>query len=184
MSNKVAKWQRWTELICGDCANLLLSRDMFNDLRGMIGKNPKMQQNDYFHEYMHDTYVAHALMMVRKHLKVDRDSISLTALASDIFEHRLSAPHPEFAEEIDQKLTHFMSSAKKLESFADRVIAHRDKRVPLKTPTFNDVSDAISAMDNLAVQCSLALDLNWVDTCKPTIQYGWLTIFRDMGIET
>jgi hypothetical protein len=184
MSNKVAKWKKWTDIICGDCANLLLSRDMFRDLHQMIAKNKRMQQSDYFHVYMQDTYVAHALMMVRKHLKVDRDSISLTALASDIFENRHSAPNQNFAAEMDKNLAHFAGCAKKLESFADRVIAHRDKRDPSHTPTFNEVDSAIDAMDSLAIQCSAALDMSWTDTCKPTVQSGWLLIFRDMGIET
>lgn len=157
---------------------------MFLDLHKMIAKNPKMQQSDYFHEYMEDTYVAHVLMMVRKHLKVDPDSISLAALASDILENSHNAPDPSFMEDLNHKLTCFRDSAKKLESFADRVIAHRDKRKPSHTPTFSDVNDAIDAMDHLAIQCSSALQLNWHGTCKPTVQYGWLTIFRDMGIET
>jgi hypothetical protein len=184
MTNKVAKWKRWGEAICGDCANLLLSRDMFIDLHEMIAKNQKMQQSDYFHEYMKDTYVAHALMMVRKHLKVGADSISLTALASDICENTSCAPNPGFTENISHQLTRFLDAARKLESFADRVIAHRDKRAPTHTPTYNEVNDAIDAMDRLAIQCSCALGLNWTETCKPTVQYGWLTIFRDMGIET
>ncbi|WP_185822552.1 AbiU2 domain-containing protein [Xanthomonas sp. GW] len=184
MSNKVVKWKRWLDVASHDCANVLLSRDMFRDLHRMIEKNPKMQQADYFHEYMEDTYVAHVLMMVRKHLKRSSDSISLAALASDLHANRAVAPDTNFTDEIRIKLDQFEQNAKKLESFADRVIAHSDKRKPSYTPTFDDVEKAIDAMDKLCVQCSSALAVDYNATCKPTVQYGWLMIFREMGIET
>lgn len=184
MSNKVAKWIRWLDVISHDCGNVLLSRDMFRDLHRMIEKNPKMQQADYFHEYMEDTYVAHVLMMVRKHLKVSKDSISLVSLANDMYNNRFVVPALKSTEDIREKLDRFEQSAHKLESFADRVIAHSDKRKPSYRPTFNDVDAAINAMDKLCVECSSALAVDNSGTCKPTVQYGWLMIFREMGIET
>jgi hypothetical protein len=38
-------------------------------------------------------------------------------------------------------------------------------------------------MDRLSIQCSLAVGGDYTDTCKPTVQDGWLLIFRDSGIE-
>ena len=52
MSNKVTKWKKWLQIVCHDCGNLMLSRDMFLDIQGMIAKNPSMQQIDYFHVYL------------------------------------------------------------------------------------------------------------------------------------
>lgn len=184
MTGKVAKWMKWLEVIGHDCGNVLLSRDMFRDLHGMIEKNPKMQQPDYFHEYMEDTYVAHVLIMVRKHLKVSRESISLVALAKDICGNGLMLQNPKRTNDIQLGLDKFVDCARKLEGFADRVIAHRDKRAPAYTPTFNDVDGAIRAMDELCVECASALGIDTGGTCKPTVQYGWLMIFREMGIET
>lgn len=184
MSNKVAKWERWIDLICHDCGNVMLSRDMFLDLHKMIKKNPKMQQGDYFHDYMKDTYIAHVAMMLRKHAKTGRDSISLASLASDILNNKDQVSGIFVAEDFEAKIDRFTQCVEKVEAFADRVIAHRDRRAPSYTPTYNEVNEAIDAMDSLSTQCSLAIGGNCSNTCKPTVQNGWLLIFREMGIET
>lgn len=182
--HKIAKWKTWAELVCHDCGNVMLSRDMYLDLHKMIEKNPKMQQSDYFHEYMRDTYVAHVAMMLRKHAKVDKDSISLAGLARDIINNRGDIAGLSVDSDFDNLASRFAQCAKKVEAFADRTIAHRDRRAPSYTPTFDDLHEAIEAMDQLATRCSLAIGGNYSDTCKPTVQYGWLLIFREMGIET
>ena len=184
MSNKFAKWKKWVDLICHDCGNLILSRDMFLDLHEMIRKNPGMQHADYFHEYMTDTYVAHAAMMLRKHIKADKDSISLTSLVYDMLNNRnlITWSHP--ITDFQSLACIFTERARKVESFADRVIAHRDRRPPTHIPTYSEIEEAISAMDALSVQCSLLVGGDYQNTCRPTVQYGWLRIFREMGIET
>jgi hypothetical protein len=184
MSNKVAKWKRWLELCCHDCGNVMLSRDMFLDLHGMIAKNPKMQQSDYFHEYMRDTYIAHVAMMIRKHAKIGEDSISLAGLARDMLSNKGKVGELSLADNFEAATVYFAQCAKKVEAFADRVIAHRDRRPPHHTPTYNEINEAIEAMDLLAVGCSLTIGGDYSETCKPTVQYGWLLVFREMGIET
>jgi hypothetical protein len=182
MGNKVAKWKRWIEVVCHDGGNLMLSREMFLDIQGMISKNPSMQQSDYFHAYLKDTYLAHVLMMLRKHVKTDNNSISLAGLANDI----INNPHeitPLDTTLIQTELSRFKLCAEKFEQFADRVIAHNDKRPPVHTPTYNQVHEAIDAMDRLSIQCSLAVGGDYTETCKPAVQGGWLLIFRDSGIE-
>lgn len=184
MKNKVEKWKEWAELACHDCGNVMLSRDMFLDLHKMIEKNPKMQQSDYFHEYMRDTYIAHVTMMLRKHAKIDKDSVSLIGLAKDILNSKNTVPELSVPGDFEAATDRFAQCVKKVEAFADRVIAHRDRRPPSYTPTYDDVNEAIEAMDLLASRCSLAIGGGYSDTCKSTVQHGWLLIFREMGIET
>lgn len=184
MSNKVAKWKSWLQVVCHDCENLMLTRDMFLDIQGMIAKNPSMQQTDYFHLYLKDTYLAHVLMMLRKHVKTDSKSISLVSLAQDIIDNPSEIASSRDITQLQAELTQFKLCAETFEQFADRVIAHNDKRPPLHTPTYNQVHEAIDAMDRLSIQCSLAAGGNSTETCEPTVQDGWLVIFRDSGIET
>ena len=183
MTDKIAKWRKWVELACSDCGNLMLSRDMFVDLHDMIAKNEQMQQNDYFHVYMRDTYVAHAFMMLRKHIKVHPDSISLADAVSDMLANIDQLPERSGAGALQEAFTLFAEKAAKIEGFADRVIAHRDKRTPRHTPTYREIDEAIDSMDQLAIQASLAVGASYSDTCKPTVQGGWLNVFKDMGIE-
>ena len=152
---------------------------MFLDIQGMIAKNPSMQQVDYFHVYLKDTYLAHVLMMLRKHVKTNSKSISLVSLAQDIIDNPREITPDQSTAELDL----FKQCADKFEQFADRVIAHNDKRPPTYTPTYNQIHEAIDAMDRLAIQCSLATGGDYTETCKPSVQDGWLLIFRDSGIE-
>ena len=115
MSKKVAKWLKWIQLIGHDCGNLILSKDMFLDLRGLIAKNPKMQEPDYFHDYMHDTYLAHVLMMLRKHVKTDSQSISLVSLSQDILDNSNEITTPFDSQSIQMKLDQFKICAKTFE---------------------------------------------------------------------
>jgi len=183
MTSKIAKWEKWVELACSDCGNLMLCRDMFLDLHNMIAKNEQMQQNDYFHVYMRDTYVAHALMMLRKHKKTSPDSISLTSAVSDMLKNIDQLPEKSVAGGLQQAFTLFTDKAEKIEGFADRVIAHGDRRAPKYIPTYSEIDEAIDSMDQLAIQASLAVGARYSDTCRPTVQGGWLNVFRDMGIE-
>ncbi|HKJ63066.1 MAG TPA: hypothetical protein VKA94_13920 [Hyphomicrobiales bacterium] len=184
MDNKVAKWSKWAEAICEDCGNVMLSRDMFLDLHRMLQKHPEMQQADYFHEYMRDTYIAHVTMMLRKHAKKSSNGISLALLASDMQANHVQVSGVSLEPDFDSAIQRFETCAAKVEAFADRVVAHNDPRPPAHTPTYNEIDEAIEAMDVLSVKCSMAVGGNYCDTCKPTVQYGWLNIFRDMGIET
>lgn len=183
MSNKVAKWRRWVKFACLDCGNLILSREMFLDLHRMIAANEKMQREDYFHVYMRDTYVAHAFMTLRRHKKIHSDSISLAGAVTDILTNIAMVPAASNADELCAALVDFCEKVKGVEGFADRVIAHHDRRPPRHVPTYREIDEAIDSMDQLAVQASLAVGGSYSDTCKPTVQGGWLTIFRDMGIE-
>ena len=183
MSSKIEKWKEWVEVVCHNCGNLLLSQDMFLDIQNMIAKNPPMQQNDYFYEYLKDTYVAHVLMMLSKHIKRGDKSISLVNLAEDIINNPQELTQPHVAKQVQQKLNRFRESAEAFEQYADRTIAHNDKRPPVRIPTYKQIHNAIDAMDSLSIQCSLAVGGDYVDTCKPTVQYGWLQVFRKMGIK-
>lgn len=157
---------------------------MFLDLHGMIQRHTEMQQADYFHEYMKDTYIAHVTMMLRKHAKKGSNSVSLASLASDMQARQGQADAVPLGAGFDAAIQHFETCVTKVEAFADRVVAHNDLRPPTHTPTYNEINEAIEAMDALSVKCSMAVGGDYSDTCKPTVQYGWLTIFRDMGIET
>ncbi len=190
MNKKVEKWKKWINFICHDCGNVMLSRDMFLNLHSMIEKNPKMQQNDYFHDYMRDTYISHVVMMLRKHAKAcnhvenRQNCISLTCLTSEMLDCKNQDISLSLVGDFKNRVDHFMQCAKKVESFADRVVAHRDRRAPSYTPTYNEVNDAIEAMDSLCIQCSLTVGGDYSDTCRPNVKDGWLLIFREMGIET
>ena len=197
--SKIDKWRKWSKSICHDSGNMILSMEMFLAIQQMVNKNLPMQSEDYFYTYLNDTYLAHVVMMLRKHAKTrhigdvsislckpnkSRDnSISLAVLGQELLDHPDQIPTSFDSQQFQMKLDYFKACAKKVEGFADRVIAHSDKRPPDYVPTYTEVHEAIAAMDSLAVQCHMVLGDSQMVTCKPVIQGGWLSVFEDMGIQ-
>lgn len=206
MHKPIKKWLDWYEQIAGDSANMLLCRKMFFDLHELIQKNPKLQEPDFFHEYMRDTYIAHICSGIRRQFKDSADSISLARLLREISEHpsflsrqrfrSLFAPgltdraddiFDQFSgrgkQHIDPSivssdLTKLRTVSRRSESFIDRRVSHLDKRTPERYPTYDDIDDAVNLIDSLMVKYGLILRAESQETMMPTVQEGWLGIFR------
>ena len=61
--------------------------------------------------------------------------------------------------------------------FADKRIAHSDKRDPKVVPTFGELDDCIKLLDQTYVKYHLLFHAESIDTLMPTYQYEWKRIF-------
>lgn len=80
---------------------------------------------------------------------------------------------------VDEDLHHLEDIAKKCEDFADKRIAHQDKRNPKNLPKFSEVDACIEALDKLYVKYHLIFHASSMDTLRPTYQYDWQEIFDE-----
>lgn len=69
------------------------------------------------------------------------------------------------------------SAAKRHEAFADRRVAHCDKREPEVVPTFDELDDCIKLLDQTYVKYHFLFHAESMDTLMPTYQYEWKRIF-------
>ena len=81
---------------------------------------------------------------------------------------------PQMVEDDRKKLE---SAAKRHEAFADKRIAHWDKREPKVVPTFEELDDCIKLLDQTYVKYHFLFHAESIDTLMPTYQYEWKRIF-------
>ena len=71
------------------------------------------------------------------------------------------------------------SAVKTYGEFADKQIAHWDKREPKVVPTFKELDDCIKLLDQTYVKYHFLFHAESIDTLMPTYQYEWKSIFSE-----
>ena len=79
---------------------------------------------------------------------------------------------------VNSDLRELSRTASKVEDFADRFIAHHDKRRSKELPTFNEVDACLDVLDKLYVKYHLIFHASSMDSLMPTYQYDWQEIFE------
>lgn len=207
MDNKLKKWIRWLEVIEKEVTHLLIKKDIFWEVNEMIKNNKNIQKPSSFYDYLGDTYIAYAVMGVRRQVKIDYTSISLARLLSEIIEnpekisreyykklyegsvveHFADRYFDRFAgkggrhisnEMVEKDLEILKQSALKCEELADKRLAHTDKRKLKTLPVFRDLDECIDILDRLCVKYNAVFHAASMQTLMPTYQYDWKEIFR------
>ena len=207
MDPRLSKWLRWLDVIKSEIQDLVISKHTFHEIQRMIAENRKIQVGNSFYRYVTSTYISHSVIGLRRQIKTDSQSISLALLLQELIEtpevlsrkyyvslyqestvedladkdfNRFAvpgAPHID-SSQVESDLRRLREVTKKCEDFADKRIAHRDKREPKSLPTYNEVDDCINLLDELYVKYLLMFEAKAMDTLLPTWQYDWKEIFR------
>ncbi len=208
MSPKLDKWLRWMATIHDEIQQLVLDADTFWAVQSIIRANQNIQKPNPFFRYLGNTYVSHALAGVRRQVKRHKDSVCFGRLLDEIAQSpaELSRNHfcslysrtntqrcaeRDFAKYADASGEHvcpqmvaddraeLQSATDACEEFADKRIAHRDKRDPKVVPTFGELDECIRLLDRKYVKYHLLFYAEGMDTLMGTYQYNWKTIFRE-----
>jgi hypothetical protein len=211
MDQKLAKWIRWMKVIHDEIQQLVIAKDIFWEVQEIIKNNKNIQKPSSFYEYLGNTYVSHSVIGMRRQLKVDTQSISLARLLTEMANNpevlsrkyytamyvgsvvedfadrdfdRFSSPGaPHISKTmVLSDLAKLCDAGRTLERFADRRIAHRDKRAVKSPPRFKDGDAFIDLLDQLYVKYHLLFHASAMDSLMPTYQYDWKEIFREAWI--
>jgi hypothetical protein len=204
---KLQKWIKWLKLINEEITQLVIARNIFWSVQEMIKKNKDIQKPSSFYEYLAYTYIAFIVMGIRRQIKNDYQSISLVRLLSEIAEqpqiisrkyfkslYQVSAVEfladndfnqfcinsgDEFIsrEMVINDICHLREVARVLEVFADKMIAHLDKKKPKVIPSFQNVDETIEFLDKLYIKYHLMFHAESMETLMPVYQYDWKQIF-------
>ena len=207
MDQRLKKWLRWLQVIHDEVQQMLIARDIFWSVQKLIRENQKIQKPSSFYKYLGDTYISHVLIGIRRQIKIDNESISLSRLLIEISKtpeilsrkyytelysgsvvaDKADRDFNKFCEakgmtHISEKMVlrdhkELSNKARNCENFADRRIAHRDKRVPDHPLTFNEVDETVDFLDKLYVKYHLIFHAASMSTLMPTYQYDWQEIF-------
>lgn len=211
MDTKLAKWIRWLAVIKEEVQQLVIAKHIFWATQEMIKNNPKIQKASDFYNFLGNTYVSHAVMGVRRQVKIDSQSISFARLLSEIsqapamlsrgyytslykgsnvenwadrnFDRHCGKGAAHISPTVvAAELSDLQASARSCEELADRRIAHRDKRPPSILPNFKELDRSIDKLDKLYVRYHLLFHAQAMGTLMPTFQHDWREIFREPWI--
>ena len=190
-----------------EVTHLVIAKDIFWSVQNLIRTNNKIQKPSSFYRYLGDTYIAFIAMGIRRQIKVDGQSISFARLLSEIecypekisrqfFRELYKGSSVEFLVDNDfnrfcenpgdphissrmvhEDLTQLRQIACLCEDFADKMIAHRDKKEPKILPTFEDANNTIDILDKLYVKYHLIFHAESMESLMPVYQYDWKQIF-------
>jgi hypothetical protein len=206
MDTRFKKWINWLKIIESEIYDLVLTKDIFWRVQDLIRKNKRIQKPSIFYRYMGDTYVSHVIIGIRRQVKIDKQSISFARLLSEISQDpkritrkyfvslykdsvvediadndfdKFCGADPSYISQkmVEDDLDSLRRVANKCEDFADKRVAHRDKRDPKSLLKFGDVDDCIDFFDNLYCKYHLIFHAEWTGSLKPSYLTDWEAIF-------
>ena len=154
----------------------------FARLLDEIAKNPEELSRDYFNS-RHPHSNGPDLDQVVGKAGLEAVGIVDASQVKEIIKVDNLAPYteasgthvcPQMVEDDQKRLE---SAAKKHEAFADKRIAHWDKRKPTVAPTFEALDDCIKLLDQTYVKYHFLFHAESIDTLIPIYQYEWKSIF-------
>lgn len=208
MNNRFHKWNKCFDVIYREITSLSVNRNIFWEVQEIINNNPKIQKASSFYEFLGSVYVHSALMGVRRQIKIGKDSISFARLLKEIcdtpevlsrtrfvalyrgstVQHSADGDFDKFAgkggSHVDPRLVNadlqaLKGKAKKCEKYADRRVAHFDKRAMKNIPVFRDLDDCIDFLEGLVKKYYLLFRGASLLSVLPVWQYDWKAIFRE-----
>jgi hypothetical protein len=206
VNQRLAKWLKWLPVIRRDVEGLIVAKHIFSETQAVIAGNPKLRQPSTFYEFFANAYASHAVIGVRQ-LKSNDQSISFAKLLEEMIATptsftrsyyvslyrksvverfankdfnrfaRPDAPHIDPGL-VAEDLGRLMAAFARCEEYADRRVAHLDRRAPKQVPTYNEVDACIDALDEMYVKYHLLFTAEAMESLLPTWQYDWQGIFR------
>ncbi len=177
MKRILDRWERWLQAIYDDMVDQATSRMVFRETTAIITTNPLIPKDSDFLQFLEKWYVDSTVMGLRRQLKVSRDSVSLAGLLQDIaansalasrerflglyprgdrkraarvFDKHVGAGLPHIdATAVRCELAELKALAARCEEYADRFVAHRDKRGIRGVPTHEEMNRAIDFSESL-----------------------------------
>lgn len=203
------KWQEWARKIKGDLQTVIDDRSIFNQFDSVIKANLEhIEKNHgfYFCTFVRRCYVQKTASAIRRHMKVDKESISLMRLLQQIFECsdqftyaiflEMFPIDPSYVNWQESTFSHFSENGiniskaviardiekmkqigGNLEQFVDREIAHLDKRGYEGTFTGKEIDECISSFDELTCRYLTIITGDGFSTLEASVIFDWKDIF-------
>jgi hypothetical protein len=203
------RWTAWIEKIRDDLQDIVNYHQVYECFVKMVNANLQHVQKNHgrlFCDFVRKCYGVHAATGIRRHVKSDKDSISLMKLLdqlqksasqftyafylqqfpleTDKWEWQKST-FARFSENreclslkiISEDIETIKNIAGKVSDFTDRAIAHLDQRGIEEAITYDDMANAIDLFNQTACKYIALITGDGYTTLKPTILYDWAKIF-------
>jgi hypothetical protein len=203
------KWQNWIEKIENDLQHIINYQQIYKSFIETVNANiDHINENNgiLFCDFVRECYATYAMATIRRHSKIERDSISLMKLldqlkksSSQFTDEFYLQQYPLEKDELEWQKSTFESFSKngkclseeiissdmqtikeiagRVSDFVDRAIAHLDQRGIGKNITYEDVTDSVDLFNEITCKyITLITSIGYI-TLKPIIQFDWEKIF-------
>jgi hypothetical protein len=206
MDHRLSKWIRWLKVVHNDIQQLLVKRNIFWEVQDIIKNNTEIQKPSSFYSYLGDTYIAYISIGIRRQVKLDKQSISFARLLTELtetpailsrkyyvglykgatVEHLAERNFDRFcgndkscisSDMVASDLETLNLAASVVEDFADKRIAHHDKRQPKVLPRFEQVDQCLDTLDRMYCKYHGVFHASAMSSLMPVYQYDWKKIF-------
>jgi hypothetical protein len=204
------RWVTWADRIKKDLQELGNNQQIFVRFSDIVQRNLEhIKENEglLFCYFVANCYAAQAAVGIRRHLKIDNNSISVKQLMEQIKkcasqftydfyiaqypidESYVNWQKPTFsqfshdekviAEEIiDADLKTLDTLGRQIETYVDRQLAHLDRREWNGRVTYDDIKKMIDQFDALACKYLSLIAAKGYISLRPSICYDWDRIFQ------
>jgi hypothetical protein len=208
-SNAFDRWVEWAGKIKSDLMNIVNNQQIYNQFEEIVSANwSHFVANDgqLFYNFVKECYGVQAALGVRRHIKIDDDSISLMKLLNQIsvcskqftydfyvkrypidpsYVEWQKSTFKRFSEDglvvSEAIITHDMQELEKIAgavgNFVDRTMAHLDKRGPSDDVTYADLKSSIDLFNKMVCRYLALITGDGYVSLQPTIQFNWKRIF-------
>jgi len=206
MKQKLEKWERWLQVIYDDMVNQATSRTVFRETAAIIVGNPHIPKDSDFWDFLEQWYVDSAVIGLRRQIKVSPDGVSLAGLLEDIAANpgvlsreRFVGLYPTgeqarantaFDKHVGAGLTNIDPAVVRVdigklktlaagcEEYADRFVAHRDRRGLLTVPTHAELDEALGVAERLLQKYYLLLRGDSLVSVSAKLLLPWKRVFE------
>jgi len=206
MDPKLKKWLHWLEDVKIDVRELVIAKYTYHEIINMIDGNPHLNKHgSLFYDYLARTYATYVAIGIRRQVKYSKQSISIIRLLREmsatpetlsrkyyvaLYEppstdwadkdfNQFASPDSAYIDSslVANDLTSLRKASKRLESFADKHVAHRDQSGLKELPTFNEVDSCINLLEKLYIKYHMLFHAVDIDTLLPESPHDWKNIF-------
>ena len=181
MKQKLEKWERWIEIIKEDISDSIMAKHLFWQLREIVQAISQSYGREILNHYISSSYLSHVLVGMRRQLKSKPKSVSLLGLLRDIKSNPDKITRDWFKslfsdsvtrEKIERSFDQYSCSvhehvdpemvatdieqlkfyAKACETFADKRIAHTDKKPNVESPSIREIEECLERVEGLCTK--------------------------------
>lgn len=210
--NVFNKWNVWLEVIYDEVQGLLVNRQIYHDMEGIVRTNPKIQIESAFYEWMGILYASTQATGVRRQIDPRPDVISFVNLLGEIkdepevldreryrtlsggglskeaadrdFDRYAGEGQPHIdPQRVDADLTEMRQKADKIRIFANRRIVHFDRSDFNALPVFSELDECLDLIETLLKKYLKLFRANATLPIVPKWEYDWKKIFKTPWIE-
>ena len=171
-------WEKRIEKPRVDVEDLYLAMRMFLDMQNLIQNNTSLHRDDYFHNYLRQTYIAHISVLLRRNIRRNSKGYSFLSFLDSV-----AAEKRGEKDDVLKDIAEIERYAELCNAFFDKEVVHLDKIQPDSRPKYSDVHACITLLTELCKKYSMALFQEewWPE--EREIGDAWLTLFDSAWYE-